>query len=465
MSQAPTAPPEQTSLDRLKSMKAVDTAHHYHPFSDERMLKQYGPLMVVKAQGTRLYVEQGIQLLDMVAGLGCVNIGYGQAAMADAIAEAVRELSFYHTFQQASNPYAAALAQTLARLTPDHLNKAFFANSGSEANETIVKLVRAYWRRRGRPDKTDIITREFSYHGSTLYTASMNGLAHMHQAFGLPLAGILHVPASWWYRNGGDQDPDAYGKRAALAIEEKILQVGADRVGALFLEPIQVTAGAVIAPGSYWPEVQRIVQEHDVLLAVDEVVTGFGRCGRWILHDALGMKADFVTLAKGLTSAYQPLAAAMVSDRVMEVVNEGGALQHGYTTSGHPVACAAAIKNIEILHTQEMVTRAGGKLGQHFQDRMASLSDHPLVGEVRGHGLLAGIELAADKASRRQFPLEQGVCNQGMQAVLVKGIIIRAVGNALVLCPPLSISVGEIDFCTTRLREALDEVWQKVKAG
>lgn len=453
---------QQAQAEALARLKRADQAHHLHPFTDERMLGQYGPLMVSKAKGTRLFVESGVQLLDMMAGLGCVNIGYGHPDMAKAIGQAAADLSYYHTFQQSTNPYAATLAERLAALVPGPLNKVFFANSGSEANETIVKLIRAYWRARGKPDKTDILARDFAYHGSTLYTASMNGLAPMHAAYGLPLPGIHHGPSPWWYRFGKDQDPESFGRSAAKALEQKILEIGPDKIGALFLEPIQVTAGAVIAPDSYWPEIARIVKDHDLLLVMDEVVTGFGRCGSWLVHPEFGLTPDFVTLAKGLTSAYQPLAAAMVSDRVMATLTAQGMMQHGYTTSGHPVACAAALKNLDILDQGGLVARAGDSIGARFAADLKALEAHPLVGEVRVKGLLAGIELVKDKASREQYPMEQGVCSQVMNAALLKGVVIRAVGNALVLCPPLSVSNGEIDFAAKVLHQALDEVQAKL---
>ncbi|MBB4211622.1 putrescine aminotransferase [Rhodothalassium salexigens DSM 2132] len=454
-----------TRQQQLNLIKQADLTHHLHPFTDDNALKQHGPLVVTAAKGTRLFVETGIQLLDMVAGLGCVNIGYGREDMAERAAQVVGELSFYHTFQGATNPYTAVLAKKLSEMTPGHLNKSFFTNSGSEANETIVKLARAYWRLKGKPEKIQVVAREYAYHGSTLMTASLNGLPAMHQAYGLPLDGVHHIPSTAWYRNGGDQSPEDFALTCARALEAKVERIGADRIGLLFVEPVQVGAGVVFSSPAYWAELQRIAKAHDILIAVDETVTGFGRMGEWVYHPKLGIEADFVCLAKGMSSGYQPVGAAMVADHVAEVLAEGGVTQHGFTTSGHPVVAGLCLKNIEILAQEYLLDTVRESLGPRFQDRLQSLADHPLVGEVRGEGLAAGIELVADKATRRQYPLDQGVCGQISNAALMQGVVVRPVGNALVLCPPLVVNDAEIEHTVSVLESALDEVHGRLTGG
>ena len=449
------SPLDQTETQALRE---ADRAHHLHPFTDPAALAQAGAFVVQRGEGVYLYGEGGIRLLDAMAGLACVNIGYGRPEMAEVAARSMTDLAYYPVFSAVTHPAAAALAAKLAALAPGDLNRVFFANSGSEANETIVKLARLYWRTCGQPDKTVIIGRDYGYHGSTLYTASLNGLAYMHEPFGLPLDGVAHVTAPYWYRHGGEQDPAAFGLAAARALEDRIVELGADRVAAFIAEPIQATAGAIVPPETYWPEIVRICAEHDVLLIADEVVTGFGRTGTWFAQEPFGFQADFMTIAKGLSSAYQPIAGALVSDRVAQVIAAApGPFQHGFTTSAHPVAAAVALKNIEILETESLVQRVAEDIGPYFQDRLASLADHPLVGEVRGMGLLAGIELVADKAARQHYPLERGVCGLVSNAALLEGVIVRPTGNSLVIAPPLVISRQEVDAVIAGLAAALDK--------
>jgi len=455
MAVAPAESSEQQARNRLRE---ADRRHHLHSFTDHDGMAPTGAFIVERGEGCRLFGEGGIELIDAMAGMGCVNIGYGRAELAETAAEAMRELAYYHTFQATTNPQAAALAERIAALAPGRLNRVFFANSGSEANETIAKLVRAYWRAKGAPERRVIISRDYAYHGSSLYTASLTGLAPMHAAFGLPLNDVVHVRAPYWYREGGDLDPESFGREAAAALRETIADLGAGQVAAFIAEPVQVTAGAIVPPDSYWPEIVEICRESGILLIADEVVTGFGRTGRWFAQETYGIEADLMTCAKGLSSGYQPIAAAVASEDVAETVLSGtGVFQHGFTTSGHPVACAVALRNLEILESEGLVAQAAAR-GRYLHERLAPLAEHPLVGEVRGLGLLAGIELAADKRTRRQYPPEQGVCGQVANAMLMQGVIARPTGNSLVICPPFVISEAEIERVVTALAAALDQV-------
>ncbi|WP_074519364.1 aminotransferase [Kordiimonas lacus] len=447
----------------LEQLQALDRMHHLHPFTDPQAVKKAAPFVIEQAKGAYI-TGQEIRLLDAMAGLGCVNIGYGREEMADVAAEAIRTLSYYHSFSAVSNPYAAALAGKIAALAPGDLNKVFFANSGSEANETLMKLAYLYWRRKGRPNKRILISREYSYHGSTLATTRLNGNRPMIEDFGLDGgADVIKAISPFWYRCGGDLEPEEFGVHAAKEIEKKILAAGADNVAAVIAEPVQGTMGAVVPPQSYWPEVARICKEHDVLLIADEVVTGFGRTGNWFAQETFGFQADMMTLAKGLSSGYAPISASVVSDEIADVIEgQSGVLQHGFTTSGHPLASALALKNIEIIGTEDHVTRVRTDIGPYFAKALKSLEDHPLVGEVRVSGLIAGIELAKDKETREQYPLEANICNHVSQMALVRGLIVRPAGNVVVLCPPFVITHAEIDFMVGVMRDALDETYKAI---
>lgn len=450
----------------LARVQQLDQRHHMHPFTDPRALVQAPPFVMDAAQGCYV-MGQGLRLLDAMAGLGCVNIGYGRPELAEVAAETMKRMSFYHSFAGVTNPPAAELAARIAALAPGALNRVFFANSGSEANETAIKLINLYWRRRGQPGRRLLISRDFAYHGSTVATSALNGLTAMHKPFGIRTVGhVAHVAAPFWYRFGGDLTPEEFGKRAADAIEQKIMELGPQNVAAVFAEPIQCTLGAIIPPESYWPRVEAICRKHEILLVADEVVTGFGRTGRWFAQETFGFQADLMTLAKGLSSGYQPISALVMSDDFSDVIGgQSEVLQHGFTTSAHPVAAAVALKNLEILDEEKLVTRIADDIGPYFAARLTTLEQHPLVGEVRVSGLIAGIEITEDKKSRRQYPVDLGVDQLVGQAALARGLIVRPAGNVLVLCPPFVISHAEVDFIVDALAEALDQIHTALMAS
>jgi len=446
--------------------RALDARHHLHPFTDTKDLNAKGVRVITRAKGVWIETSDGERLIDGMAGLWCVNIGYGREELARVAHDQMLELAYYNTFFQSATPPAIELAAKLAEIAPKGLNHAFFNTSGSEANDTIVKFVRLYWNTVGRPGKKAIIGRRDGYHGSTLAAASLCGLSHMHPQFDLPLPGFVHIASPYWYRDGGNEQPDAYGLRVARELEAKILELGADNVGAFIGEPVMGAGGVIVPPASYWGEVQRICRAHDVLLIADEVICGFGRTGRWFGSDTYGIDPDFMTMAKGLSSGYQPISAVMVNDRVAEpIIEQAGEVAHGMTYSGHPVACAVALKNIEILQQERIVERVGAETGPHFQARLAELADHPLVGEVRGVGMVAAIELAADKRARRPFPKDKhaGLICRGHSTA--NGLIMRAVGDAMVLSPPLVITKPEIDELVRRARAALDATAKELGVG
>jgi len=434
-----------------------DREHHLHPFTDARALNAAGVRVITKADGVYLWDSEGNRLLDGMAGLWCVQIGYGRRELARVAAAQMEELPYYNTFFQTATPPAIDLAAKLGELTPAGLGHVFFANSGSEANDTIAKMVRRYWNLRGRPEKKTIVSRHYVYHGVTMAAASLSGLAPMHTQFDLPLPGFVHIDAPYWYRHGGDRDPEDFGRAAARALETKIAELGAETIGAFIGEPVMGAGGVIVPPKSYWPEIQRICREHDILLIADEVICGFGRTGPWFGCETYDIHPDFMTIAKGLSSGYLPVSGVMVHDRVAELlIAEGGELAHGFTYSGHPVACAVALENLRILVYEGIVDRAGAETGPYFQARLAALADHPLVGEVRGVGMVAGIELVEDKAARRSFDEGRKVGATCRDHSLANGLVMRAVRDVMVLSPPLVIGRAEIDELIAAVARALD---------
>ncbi|MFQ6017615.1 MAG: aspartate aminotransferase family protein [Kiloniellaceae bacterium] len=438
--------------------READTRHHLHPFTDYRRLAtEGGSRIITRAEGVTLTDSEGKRLLDGMAGLWCVNVGYGRKELAEAAYRQMLELPYYNTFFKTATPSSVELAEKLAELTPKGLNHVFYGSSGSEANDTIVRLVRHFWNLQGRTAKKTFIGREHAYHGSTMAAASLGGMAAMHGQADLPLPGFVHVMPPYWYDYGGDLSPEDFGRKAARAVEDKILELGAERVAAFIGEPIQGAGAVIIPPETYWPEVQRICRRHDVLLIVDEVICGFGRIGTWFASEYYGLEPDIMTLAKGLTSGYLPLSAAMVGDRVAKtLIEDGGEFCHGFTYSGHPVACAVALENIRIIAEAKLIERVAEETGPYLTERLEELIDHPLVGEVRSLGLIGGVELVKDKAARRHFdpPGEVGiVCRDHC---IENGLMVRAVRDVMVMSPPLVFEKRNIDEMIRILKIGLD---------
>jgi putrescine---pyruvate transaminase len=441
-----------------KGWQALDAAHHWHPFTDTRALSQEGARVIVRAEGSTLWDSDGNEILDGMAGLWCVNVGYGRRELAVAAREQMVELSYYNTFFRSTTPQATALAAKLAELTPPGLDRAFFANSGSEANDTIVRMVRHYWNLAGQPNKKIIISRELAYHGSTMAAVSLSGMAAMHQQGNLPLPGHEYIRSPYTYRDAGNMSPAEFGVVAAKALEERILAFGADRIAAFIVEPIQGAGGVIVPPETYFPEIQRICRQYDVLLICDEVICGFGRTGQWFGANTYQIQPDFMTLAKGLSSGYMPISAGMVGSRVADLlIEEGGDFYHGFTYSGHPVAARVALENIRIIEEEGLVERAGNDIGPYFQTGLQSLADHPLVGEVRGVGMIGAIELVRDKDGPVFFQPEGATGSICCTRSLENGLVMRAVRDTMVLSPPLVITHGEVDQLVDKARRALDQ--------
>jgi putrescine aminotransferase len=445
--------------------QAHDLAHHLHPFTDQHALPGQGVRVITRAEGTHCYDSEGRRLLDGFAGLWCVNIGYGRKELAKVAHDQMIELPYYNTFFKTTTPPAAELSKILADVTPKGLDRVFYGLSGSDANDTIARMVRHYWNLVGKPTRKTIISRHNAYHGSTMVAASMGGMKFMHEVGNLPLPGFVHIRQPYWFGEGGDLSPAEFGRRAAQALEEKILELGPDNCAAFIGEPIQGAGGVIIPPETYWPEIQRICRKYDLLLIADEVICGFGRTGYWFASEHFRIEPDFMTLAKGLTSGYLPLSAVMVGERVAAVIagEKGGEFSHGYTYSGHPVSCAVAIENIRILREEGLIERVHEETGPYLAERLQELKAHPLVGEVRSLGLVGAIELVKDKAKRQFFdPIgEVGtICRDHCFEI---GLVMRATRDTMLLSPPLIWTRGHVDEFMELARKALDLTLTDVK--
>jgi putrescine aminotransferase len=436
--------------------QAMSRDHHLAPFSDFKQLAEQGPRIITKGEGVYLWDSEGHKILDGMAGLWCMAVGYGREELVQAAATQMRELAFYNTFFMTAHPPVLELAKAISDVAPAGMNHVFFTGSGSEGNDTMLRLVRHYWACKGQPAKKVIIGRINGYHGSTVAGASLGGMKFMHEQGDLPIPGIVHIPQPYWFADGGEMSPEEFGIWAADQLEAKILEVGEENVAAFIAEPIQGAGGVIIPPASYWPRIKAILARYDILFVADEVICGFGRTGEWFGSDYYDLAPDMMTIAKGLTSGYVPMGGLIVSDKVFAVINEGGDFNHGFTYSGHPVAAAVGLENLRILKEEGIVEAVRNDTGPYLQQRLATLADHPLVGEVRGVGLLGAIELVQDKASRKRYPSEVGVGMICRGHCFSNGLIMRAVGDTMIIAPPLVISKAEIDELVDKARQCLD---------
>ncbi len=444
-------------------LQKLDAAHHMHPFTDANGLAAKGARVIKSAKGVFLTDSEGHKIIDGMAGLWCVNIGYGRPELGNVAKRQMDELCYYNTFFQTTHVPAIALAAELAKIAPEGMNHTFFAGSGSEANDTNIRLVRRYWQVKGMPEKRVIIARKNGYHGSTMGGGSLGGMSPIH-AHGGKIDGIVHIDQPDWWSEGGDMTPEDFGLARARALEDAILEIGVDKVAAFIGEPIQGAGGVIVPPSTYWPEIQRICDKYGILLIADEVITGFGRTGNMFGSTTFGIKPHIMTIAKGLSSGYQPIGGSIISDEVFNVVAEGGELFHGYTYSGHPVASAVALENLRIIQEEGIVEHVRDVAHPYLKAKWDALTDHPMVGEAKLVGLMGSIALTPNKEKRAKFASEAGTVGyKTRERCFANNLVMRHVGDRMIIAPPLVITPEEIDILIERAKKSLDEAYKIVK--
>jgi L-2,4-diaminobutyrate transaminase len=442
----------------------LDRRYVFHPFTalgaHER---DGGPAVIVSGKGSRLTDEQGREYLDGMAGLWCVNVGYSRPEIAEALRDQALRLPYFHGFASMATDVPARLAERVVKIAGLGMSKVFFGNSGSDANDTQVKLVWLYNNLLGRPERKKIISRLRGYHGVTVASASLTGLVGMHKNFDLPLPMIRHVTPPWalWEKEAGESD-GAFVARLAQELEDAILAEGPETVAAFIAEPIQGAGGVIVPPDGYFAAIQAVLRKYDILFIVDEVITGFGRMGEWMGSHKFGLEPDLITVAKGITSGYVPLSGCIVSEKVWRVLADqaDGPFQHGFTYSSHPLAAAAAMTNLDIVENEGLVARAG-EAGDYLRARMReAFADHPLVAEVRGAGLIGAVELVAERDPATRFDPALGVAPRVVTAALSRGVIVRALAASDIISfsPPFVVTNDEIDTIVSVVRESVDEV-------
>ena len=443
-------------------IQALDRAHYLHPFTDFKDLATRGARVITRSDGIYVWDSEGNKILDGMSGLWCVNVGYGRKELAEAAYQQMMTLPYYNSFFQTTNVPAVQLAAKLASLAPSvgdrSFQHVFYSSSGSESNDSNVRMVRRYWDLLGQPQRKVIIGRYNAYHGSTMAGASLGGMSGMHAQGDLPIPNITHIEQPYYFENGKPgETPDEFGIRAAGWLEEKIRALGPDKVAAFIAEPIQGAGGVIIPPATYWPEIQRIVDKYGILLISDDVICAFGRLGHWFGYEKFGFKPDLVTFAKAVTSGYIPLGGVMVGNRVAQVlIEKGGEFNHGYTYSGHPVACAVALANIGVMEREGLVPGVKGELGAYFAQRYAELNEHPLVGAAESCGLMAGLVLVKNKKTKERFRQEDAVGMMCRSFCFDNGLIMRAVGDRMIIAPPLVMTRSDIDEMMRLITKALD---------
>ncbi|CAE6747953.1 aspartate aminotransferase family protein [Paraburkholderia nemoris] len=445
----------------MQNLKQTDINHYLHPYTNLSLHQEVGPMVIDRGEGVYVYDTGGKRYIEGLGGLFCASLGFSESRLADAADRQMRKLPFYHSFGHKSSEPAILLAEKLIAMAPVPMSKVFFANSGSEANDTAVKLIWYYNNALGRPNKKKIISRTRAYHGVTIASASLTGLQNNHRDFDLPIDRILHTDCPHYYRYGKPgESEEQFATRCADSLEKLILNEGADTVAAFFAEPIMASGGVIVPPATYMEKIQAVLKRYDILLVADEVICGFGRTGNMFGSETYGMRPDMIVMAKQLSSGYLPISALMVSDEIYRgLVSESkkiGTFGHGFTYSGHPVCAAVALETLHIYEEDDILEHVRS-VTPHFQARVAELGKHPLVGEARGAGLLAAVELVANKETREPFPTSEAVAAYAGTRALTHGVITRALGDAFNFCPPLIITHDQIDELFDASEKALDD--------
>jgi len=451
-----------TSRDR-------DIAYQLHPFTNLGRHETEGPLVITRGKGVYVFDESGREYLEGMAGLWCTALGFGEPRLAEAAARQLHTLPYYHQFGGKANDVAITLAERLVKLMPVPMSKVFFNNSGSEANESAVKLVWYYNNARGRHRKKKIIARQRGYHGTTMVAASLTGLAASHRDFDLPIPQVRHTDCPYFYRYAKPGDTEEqFATRLAENLDAQIQREDPDTVAAFIAEPVMGAGGVIVPPATYFEKVQAVLKKHDVLLIADEVICGFGRTGRMFGSETFGLRPDIVTMAKAITSGYLPLSATVISEEIYRACvgqsEKHGVFAHGYTYTGHPAACAVALESLDIYAERDIVGHVR-RLAPRLQDGLRKLAGHPLVGDVRGVGLVAGVELVSDKPGRGTFDPPGTAGALFVARAQANGLIVRNLQDTVAVCPPLVISEGELDELLRRFGTALEETAAALPRG
>ncbi len=457
-------------MEKLRNSSAErDIASFLHPYTNLKTHQEVGPLVVTRGEGVRVFDETGQSYIEGMAGLWCAALGFNQKRLIEAAAREMNRLPYYHAFGGKSHDVGIDLAEKLLEISPVPMSKVFFGNSGSEANDTAIKIIWYMNNALGRPEKKKIISRAQAYHGVTVATASLTGIPYIHRDFDLPIEGILHTDCPHYYRHGkAGESEDEFAGRCADNLEALIEREGAETIAAFFAEPVMGAGGVIVPPPSYFARIQDVLARHDILFVVDEVICGFGRTGNMFGCQTFDLKPDMITVAKALSSGYLPISALFISQPIFEcLVTESekiGIFGHGHTYGGHPAACAVALETLKIYEEIHILDHVAG-LAPRLQGGLRALGDHALVGDARGIGLVGGLELVADKETRRPFAAELGIGARVAKAAEDRGVIVRALGDVIAFAPPLIIEEAEIDQILGAVGDALDQVAGELAVG
>jgi putrescine aminotransferase len=442
----------------LQEVRQKDRAHHIHPFTNHADMHRDGTRWIKSGDGCYLVDERDRRLLDGLAGLWCVNVGYNCAAIVEAVHRQMEELPYYPSFFNSTTHPPVLLAEWLAKHAPARLNRVVYSNSGSESNETALKIIRAYWKLRGKSQKRKVLSREFAYHGVTLAATSLTGLPNCYEPFDLPLENFIKIPAPYSWNDRTTLSPEAYGAEVIARTAEIIDREGADTIAAMFVEPVQGAGGVIVPPPGYLKALRELCRERDILFVADEVITAFGRLGVWFASEREGLDPDLLNVAKGLTSGYLPLGATLVSDEIAGVILSAGYFAHGYTYTGHPVCAAAGLANVQVIENLGLVERVRTDAGPYFQQKLAELASHPAVGEVRGDNLIGAAELVP-AGGREALKPGMALGIKAADIIREEGSIVRGIRDLIALAPPLIITHAEIDELFNSVRRGLDRLW------
>ncbi|ETX26904.1 aspartate aminotransferase family protein [Roseivivax isoporae] len=449
------------------SLAAADIAHSVHPYTNMRLHEEQGPMIITRGDGVHVYDDQGKEYIEGLSGLWSVAVGFSDTRLKDAAMRQMEALPYYHSFAHKAHEPSIRLAEKLAEMTPEGLNRIFFTNSGSEANDTVVKMVWFMNNALGRPEKKKFLARNKGYHGITVASGSLTGLPANHGDFDLPAIPVRHLtcPHHWRWGHEGESEAE-FTARLLKEAEDVILEEGPETIAAFIGEPVMGAGGVMVPPEGYWPGIAALCRKYDILLVSDEVINGFGRLGTPFGCQKYGFVPDIMVMSKQLTSSYMPLAAIALNDRVYDAIADNsaklGTFGHGFTGSGHPVACAVGLENLRIIEEDDLMGNAA-RLEERFQSGLRRFADHPLVGEVRGVGLIAGLELVADKATRQSFQPAGKIAATVAKMAAEEGLICRNVYETVALCPPLIVTEAQVDQIIDRLGRALDRGWAWVQ--